>query len=83
MQEINLALQTNNANDLFRHAHNMKGVSANFSADPLTRVAAEIEAMGKSEDTTNAAHLVKQLEVEVERLLQYCETELGIKQVLL
>ncbi|MCG2786232.1 MAG: PAS domain S-box protein [Anaerolineae bacterium] len=82
MQEIKHALQTNNANDLFRHAHNMKGVSANFSADPLTRVAAEIEAMGKSEDTTNAASLVKQLEVEVERLLQYCETELGIKQVL-
>jgi two-component system sensor histidine kinase/response regulator len=79
MREINHALQTNNANDLFRHAHNLKGVAANFSAEPVTRVAAQIEALGKSEDITNAASLVKQLEVEVERLLQYCETELGVK----
>jgi two-component system sensor histidine kinase/response regulator len=79
MREINHALQTNNANDLFRHAHNLKGVSANFSADPVTRVAAQIEALGKSEDTTNAANLVKLLEMEVERLVKYCETELGVK----
>jgi CheY-like chemotaxis protein/HPt (histidine-containing phosphotransfer) domain-containing protein len=79
MREINHALQTKNANDLFRHAHNLKGVSANFSAEPVTRVAAQIEALGKSEDITNAASLVKQLEEEVERLLKYCETELGVK----
>jgi CheY-like chemotaxis protein/HPt (histidine-containing phosphotransfer) domain-containing protein len=79
MREINHALLTNNANNLFRHAHNLKGVSANFSADPVMRVAAQIEALGKSEDITNAASLVKQLEVEVERLLKYCETELGVK----
>jgi PAS domain S-box-containing protein len=80
MLEINHALQTKNANDLFRHAHNLKGVSANFSADPVTRVAAQIEALGKSEDITNAASLVKQLEVEVERLMQFCEIELGVKR---
>jgi PAS domain S-box-containing protein len=79
MRAIHLALQTNNANDLFRLAHNLKGVSANFSADPLTRAAARIEALGKIEDTTNAAGLVKELEVEVERLLQYCATELDVK----
>jgi PAS domain S-box-containing protein len=79
MQAIKHALQTNNANDLFRLAHNLKGVSANFSAEPVTRVAAQIEALGKNEDISNAAILVKQLEIEVERLLNYCETELGVK----
>jgi CheY-like chemotaxis protein/HPt (histidine-containing phosphotransfer) domain-containing protein len=79
MQAINHALQTNNTNDLFRLAHNLKGVSANFSADPVTRLAAQIEALGKSEDTTDAASLVKLLEIEVERLLKYCETDLGVK----
>jgi HPt (histidine-containing phosphotransfer) domain-containing protein len=76
----NLSGQFFSRRDLFRHAHNLKGVSANFSAGPLMQVAAQIEALGKSEDTTNAASLVQQLEIEVERLAQYCETELGVKR---
>jgi HPt (histidine-containing phosphotransfer) domain-containing protein len=79
MREIQLALQTNNANDLYRHAHNLKGVSANFSAGPVSSLAAQIEALGKSEDITNAAALVKQLEAEAERLRQYCSTEFGVE----
>lgn len=79
IQAIKHALQTNNANDLFRLAHNLKGVSANFSAGPVTRLAAQIEALGKSEDTSNAASLVEQLEIEVERLIKYCETEFGVR----
>jgi PAS domain S-box-containing protein len=79
MKEIQLALQTNNANDLYRHAHNLKGVSANFSAGPVSSLAAQIEALGKSEDITNAAALVEQLELETERLRQYCFAEFGVE----
>jgi CheY-like chemotaxis protein/HPt (histidine-containing phosphotransfer) domain-containing protein len=79
MQEINLALQTSNANDLYRHAHNIKGISANFSAGPVSKLAAQIEMLGKNEDITNVAILVKQLNVEAERLCKYCAEELGVK----
>jgi len=79
IQAINQALQTNNANDLYRLAHNLKGLAANFSAEPVTRIAAQIEALGKKEDISGAASLVIQLEIETERLLVYCNTELGVK----
>ena len=79
LQEINQALQANNANDLQRYAHNLKGVSANFSAGPVSKLAEQIEAIGRSEDITNAGLLVKQLEAEVARLIIYCDQELGVK----
>jgi CheY-like chemotaxis protein/HPt (histidine-containing phosphotransfer) domain-containing protein len=79
MQDIKHALQTNDANDLYRQAHNMKGVSANFSAGPVSDLATQIEALGRSEDITNAAALVQQLEVEAERLCQYYAVEFGMK----
>jgi CheY-like chemotaxis protein/HPt (histidine-containing phosphotransfer) domain-containing protein len=77
--EMKTALQTRQPEALFRHAHNLKGISASFSAGPLNRVAAQIEALGKSEDLTQAVELVKALEVEVGRLCHYCAQELGIE----
>jgi len=79
MQELHIALDTKNANNLFRLAHNLKGVSANFSAGPVTRIAAQIEALGRVEDTTLAASLVAQLDIEVARLVEFCTHELGVK----
>jgi two-component system sensor histidine kinase/response regulator len=79
LHEIHLAWEAKDANALFRQAHNLKGVTANFSADPLSRVAAQIEALGKSEDISPAEGLIRQLEIEARRLSQFCETELGIK----
>ena len=79
LREINQAWEAKDANNLFRQAHNLKGVTANFSADPLSRVAAQIEALGKSEDISQAETLIHQLEIEARRLSQFCETELGIK----
>jgi len=79
LQEINLALKTNNSNDLYRHAHNLKGVTANFSAGPVSKLAAQIEAMGRSEDITHAPIIVKQLQEEIERLRNYCVEEFGVR----
>ncbi|MBI5295412.1 MAG: response regulator [Chloroflexi bacterium] len=61
-------LQMGNANDFFRHAHNLKGMVANFSARPLVRLAAEMEALGRTEDLTNASALLAQMDVEFDRL---------------
>jgi PAS domain S-box-containing protein len=70
-------LQAGNANDFFRHAHNLKGMAANFSTGPVVRLAAELEALGRSEDLTDAPTLLEQLVLEVERLRAYL-LELGI-----
>ncbi len=78
LNEINQAVKANDLNNLVRQAHNLKGVSANFNAGPVTQIAAEIEAIGHHEDQTYAAELVKRLEVETERLRQYCIEHLNI-----
>ena len=72
------ALETEDANSLLVQAHNLKGISANFSAGPIMRIAAEIEALGRDEDLTRAAELVAELELEAERLRVYCAEKLGI-----
>jgi hypothetical protein len=43
----------------------------NFSAEPVADLALKLEEMGKREDLTNAAALVAQLDVEVQRLDEY------------
>ncbi len=78
IQEIKVDLQEKNVIDLYRHAHNLKGISANFNAVPVSRLAAQLEALGRSEDISVAACLVEKLEIEAERLSTYCITELGV-----
>jgi len=77
IKDIKTALLANNANDLSRFAHNLKGVSANFSAGPVTNVSAELETLGRQEDLKTAPELLARLEVEAERLVKYLK-EAGI-----
>ncbi len=72
------ALRLNDGNSLFRLAHNLKGIAANFNAGPVTRIASEIEALGKIEDTTLAGPLLDKLKLESERLRAYAAQQLGI-----
>jgi two-component system, sensor histidine kinase and response regulator len=69
--EIRVAVQDKDANRLARLAHNLKGVSLNFSADPLSHVALTLEEIGKHEDLTQAPVLVEQLEWEARRVTEY------------
>ncbi|HEX9332400.1 MAG TPA: response regulator, partial [Anaerolineales bacterium] len=71
LNEIHIALQDRNANNLARLAHNLKGISLNFSADAVADIALKLEEIGKREDLTNAFALVAQLDVEVHRLEEY------------
>ena len=77
IKDMKTALEAHNANDLSRLAHNLKGVSANFSANPVTRLSAELEALGCQDDLVTAPELLVRLEVEAERLVKYLN-EAGI-----
>ena len=79
MYKIKMALENNNAHDLFLNAHNLKGVCANFSAGPVTKLATQIETLARQEDISNTPDLVKQLEFEADRLIRYCAAEYGVK----
>ncbi len=79
MNKIKMALENNNAHDLFLNAHNLKGVCANFSAGPVTKLATQIETLARQEEISNTPDLVKQLEFEADRLIRYCAAEYGVK----
>ncbi len=82
MFEINQALHTNHTKDLKRHAHNLKGVMANFSAGPVSQAADKIASMNSNTDPELAAQWVQQLESEIENLYLYLENQLGLKRTI-
>ena len=69
--EIRAAAQDGDAPRLARLAHNLKGVSLNFSADSLSHVALALETMSKDNNLTNVLGLVEQLECEASRVTDY------------
>ncbi|MGZ9166871.1 MAG: response regulator, partial [Anaerolineales bacterium] len=71
VNEIRSALQERDSNRLTRLAHNLKGVSLNFSAEPLAKITVQLEEICKREDLTDAPGLVSQLEAEAQRVKDY------------
>lgn len=71
VNEIHAALQDRDLNGLARLAHNLKGVSLNFSVDVLANITLHLEEMCKREDLTEAPLLVAQLEAEAYRVETY------------
>jgi len=76
VDEIHSALQDRDANRLARLAHNLKGVSLNFSADPLATISLNLEEICKREDLTHAPTLVAQLDREARRLEEFLSNNL-------
>ena len=74
VEEIRTAWQEGDVNRLGRLAHNLKGVSLNFNAEPLANVALKLEELGRREDLTDAPALIAQLDAEVGRLEEYLLT---------
>jgi len=68
ISELQADILTHNDKDLTRHAHNLKGLSANFSSGPVTRLAADLETIGRQEDLSTAPEILAHLEKECERL---------------
>jgi len=73
LEEMKSALQAGDINTLSRLAHNLKGLSMNFSAAPLSDLAIKLEACGKNENLTDASVLVEHIEMEAVRLQEYLE----------
>jgi HPt (histidine-containing phosphotransfer) domain-containing protein len=71
-EELN-RLQAGDINSLSRFAHNLKGLSMNFNANPLSSLAVKLEACGSQENLADVSALVEQIEKEAIRLQEYLE----------
>ncbi len=80
MEELRSTLQKQDTASFSRAAHNLKGISANFSATQVNRIAAELEQLGRQEDLSAAGVLLDQLEFENKRLFEYM-LSLGVKPI--
>jgi two-component system sensor histidine kinase/response regulator len=75
---MKIALEHNDVKELFRQAHSLKSVAANFSATPLATLALELEEMGLREDLSQAGGTLAALESESGRFIAYCRDELRV-----
>jgi PAS domain S-box-containing protein len=71
IEEMKTTLQDGDVNGLNRHAHSLKGLSANFSANIVSSLAAELERRTKQGDVTDAAALIDKIETESRQLVEY------------
>jgi CheY-like chemotaxis protein len=78
MEELKSSLEKKDAATFSRAAHNLKGVSANFNANPVNRIAAELERLGRQDELEQVGPLLEQLQSEVVRLREYM-LGLGVK----
>jgi HPt (histidine-containing phosphotransfer) domain-containing protein len=77
-QELRSSLQAKDSASFSRAAHNLKGISANFNATAVNRIALELESMGRQDDLASAAPLLDRLDVELDRLREFM-IGLGVK----
>jgi|GEM_PF-5471913 len=75
---MKIAHEHGDIKELFRQAHSLKSVAANFSATPLSLLALELEEMGIREDISQAGGVLTALEAEAGRFIAYCRNELGV-----
>ena len=73
---IREALEKGDAGGMGRLAHNLKGISLNFSAETVAALALKLEDMGRHEDLTGAPAVVAELDDEVRRLIDYLNENL-------
>ncbi|KAF0108889.1 MAG: multi-sensor hybrid histidine kinase [Anaerolineaceae bacterium] len=74
LEELKSALHSGDVAALTRAAHNLKGVASNFSAGPLTSLAARLEARGRLDDLDDAPALVAAIAAEAARLEKYLKS---------
>ncbi len=71
LAEIDAAAQAGDSGRLTYLAHNLKGVSLNFSVETVADIARMLEEMGKRENLADVSVLVSRLHAEVRRLEEY------------
>jgi len=76
LQEIDRALGVGDGEALVRHAHSLKGASAELLAEGMRELAHEIELAGAAHGFTGVPALLGQLAAEYGRLEECCVAEL-------
>lgn len=74
LDELEKAIRQSNAPDIKRHAHTLKGSSANIGAVDLPKVCLEMEYLGRDGDVKKAEALlpkIKQAYSELEKALEH------------
>ena len=69
LRRISDALKANDATQLARAAHGLKGTAANLSASAVQQIAARIEALGHAGTLNEVERLVTELRAQVERCI--------------
>ena len=67
------ALEHSAWDDLYRHAHNLKGVASSFSAEPLTSLAQQLEYQARAGERTLVADSLQQITLEFPRLQAFLD----------
>jgi len=70
-KKLKEALNLGEVDELSRQAHNLKGAASNFSAEPLTSLAKQLELDSRKGDITQAEYLVAQIDEQVLFLGEY------------
>ena len=78
MEELSSSLEKKDAAAFSRAAHNLKGVSANFNANPVRRISEELERLGRQDELEQAGPMLEKLQAELVRLREYM-LGLGVK----
>jgi Amt family ammonium transporter len=73
LQTITAAIASNDATQLARAAHGLKGTAANLSAPAVQRVASDLEQLGNEGRLGEVESLVHELRREVERCVAFIE----------
>ncbi len=68
VRDMRQAMAENDAKLLQRSAHSLRGLLGNFGADPAEALSRKIEVIGAKGVTTEAAPLLQQLELDLQRL---------------
>lgn len=76
LEQLEQSLIDHNSQQAAALAHRIKGAAANVSAVEVSRLAAELEAMGRASDLNQADGHVARIKAECQRLGQFVEHDL-------
>jgi two-component system sensor histidine kinase/response regulator len=74
ISKLEEAVGQNDIKSATRLAHNLKGASANFSAEVVRAAAAEIEINGYNDEMGNVSALIIRIKGEIPKIKEYYET---------
>jgi len=78
MVKLEKDIQENDLESLYKDAHSMKGVTANFFDKDTEEIARQLEAKGRAEDSSGIAELFEQLKETSSKLIDELQ-ELAVK----